>query len=713
MVRKLSFAVACAIGFLSAGALTLENDAMCILFRDDGGFGVTGIVNKVAGNVVFGKNTGDIDFWKLSFSVPGQFSPMNDTRGGDYVELMLSNRNRARKCRIERVSDLKAVFVWEGMDLVSPTKKSLLEAEAVDVRAMVELLPGIGESRWTIDVNNHSSKYALTTTTYPIIKWLGRPGDCDVLVPRSNLGAGLVHNRGVADPGRRDKNLCGGAYMGYQPMVTAFMQDGAGIYYAAHDPEGRIKTLYIDDNNTPRFNTVVENAGIVGKAAGGPKYPVIIDAFKGDWWWAAKKYRDWAMKQVWTAKGPIIDRSDYPKTMSETPFWINIHGDSSVASNVLAGAKECFPDFATGLHWHRWNKWGHDSHYPEYFPTVPGVKEVLPYLNSLGQQTMIYTNGRLWDGEIPSWEMAMPFATMRPNGERRTERYANKRLQGVMCPYTQFWQDTMCNLASRITGELDAPGMFMDQIGAAGPQLCYDPTHGHPLGGGTYWFDGYRKLLSRAHAITFGNGAFLTTEGTGEPWMDNVDGYLCVTLFRSDDVPWYPAVYSGYTTYFCSPQAAKDSVGSFWALQARQVLWGVAPGWFEPSFVLNRTNPDIAEKRSLIGRLCRLRQRNLDYLAYGELVGDVVPENDVGTIEVVWNGRWQRAAQMQKFSMPAVIGSVWKHARTGRLAKFVVNLSESVKQVVLDGVAYEIEPRGIKVIDGDDPRPWWKRWFGF
>lgn len=668
-------------------APVLENETMRLCFRAGAGMGLTGIVSKVAGEVRFGAATGDIDFWQLFFAVPGEFD-----KGGSHKLIERSNRSPAARQRVKRDGD-GLTFVWEGIDLPDAPG-------GLDVFATVRLLPGRGESRWELSTVNRSKTYALVSTRYPVLKKVGTPGRADVLEPRSNLGAGLVRRRG-SDAAQARNQKTTSAYMGYQPMVTAFLQDGAGVYVAAHDPAGRIKSLVLDGQNSVWFMTPVENAGVVGKAAAGPKYPVVVDVFRGDWWAAAKKYRSWALGQKWTAKGPIKARADYPKAMSETPLWINIHGDSSVASNVLAKARERFPDFNTGLHWHRWNLWGHDSHYPEYFPTVSNVAETVRFLNDIGEKPMIYTNGRLWDAEIPSWQGAQPYATMRANGELYIERYANQRQQGVMCPSTAFWQDTMAALADRITGELAAPGLFMDQIGAAGPRPCWNPAHGHALGGGTYWFDGYQKLLAKAHAITSSRGAFLTTEGTGETWMNNVDGYLCVTYLKAGDVPFYPAVYSGYTTYFCSPQSGRDTPEAFWALQARQVLWGVAPGWFEPAMVLS-DHPTVMEKREMIGRLCRLRQTNLGFFAYGELVDELRLADEVARVNVSWNGRWSKNAEPQNAAMPAVIGSVWRDA-DGRLALFAVNLSDKPQRVTVAnegfrGQALDLGPREIKEV---------------
>ena len=45
--------------------------------------------------------------------------------------------------------------------------------------------------------------------------------------------------------------------------------------------------------------------------------------------------------------------------------------------------------------------------------------------------------------------------------------------------------------------ECGVKGVYIDQIAAAAPTLCFDKSHGHPLGGGHWWTEGYWKLLGR------------------------------------------------------------------------------------------------------------------------------------------------------------------------------------------------------------------------
>jgi hypothetical protein len=270
-----------------------------------------------------------------------------------------------------------------------------------------------------------------------------------------------------------------------------------------------------------------------------------------------------------------------------------------------------------------------------------------------------------------------------------------------MCPYTREWQDVMNELARRITGpEVGAPALFMDQIGAAAPKLCFNPAHGHALGGGTYWFDGYRKLLAQAHATTFANGAFLTTEGSAEPWMDNIDGYLIVTMRRAEDVPFYPAVYSGYTTYFCSPQHGQDDETSWRYLQTREALWGVELGWFSPSFL---TVPGMAAQREIVGALCRLRMKYKDFLAYGTLLDEARFAAAPARVPIKWRPRWVNRGKPQEFEAPAVIGNLWRNSADTETRLFLANISDAEQTVTLanDGFAgrtVTLPPHALEVL---------------
>ena len=44
--------------------------------------------------------------------------------------------------------------------------------------------------------------------------------------------------------------------------------------------------------------------------------------------------------------------------------------------------------------------------------------------------------------------------------------------------------------------------MYIDQIAAAGPCACHDPTHNHTIGGGDHWVTGYTAMLDKVCFVT-------------------------------------------------------------------------------------------------------------------------------------------------------------------------------------------------------------------
>ena len=637
-----------------AQGVTIQNEALRIEFADaTDGFSCAKIVNRLAGDVEFVNfSKGVAGFWRLTYR-------------GKNCQTAIDNLTPAKARSVERQGDA-TTFVWNGV--------ALPEGYA-DVRATVSL-DADGASRWSLQVDTHSSAFALSETEYPLLTCVTPAGKGTVLVPHSNLGAKLL--RGFTGPDKGHPWVH--AYMGYQPMVTAFHLGDAGLYYAAEDPEARFKKMEFTGNQNVCFRTWVENAGVIGKSADGPKYTVCIAAYKGDWWQAARRYRAWALKQFWAVKGPIVDRADYPRSMSETPFWMNIHGHPQALSNMMTRVHALFPELRAGVHWHLWQHSPNDQYYPEYFPEQPGVKQTIEYCKGIGAMPMPHTNGRLFDSLLQCFAFAKHFACMRYDGVPYVEHYGKSHPLVPMCPFTTEWQSTISNLADRITGELGARAIFIDQIGAAGPCPCYNAAHGHPLGGGTYWAAGYQKMLSQVHDTLAKRDAVVTTEGTAETYINVVDGFLVVTLRTGEDVPFYPAVYSGYTTYFGTLQNMIDTDDAFYALQAREFLWGCVNGWYDRAFL----DEKYTVKQKMVHQLCRARMAAKEWLAYGTLLDELRPKKPLPTVRCMWSGsgRWQM--KDQHAVMPAVIGSVWQAPHGGRKAVVAVNITAQEQAVEFD-----------------------------
>lgn len=655
-MKKLTLVVL-ALALLESPAVVLENAKLAIEI-DEVELAVRSVVNKTAGGVRFVEGNEGPGCWSATFR-----------RVADGCEFTVDDTSSAQARRIERHDDGGAALVWEGIDLPDAPA-------ALIVRSTISFTEE-GDSRWSLNIENRSAAYGLWETRYPILRTVTLPGESDLLQPRPDTGAKLLK----AYRGKSRKSF---GCMAYFPMMTAFLKDGAGLYIAAHDSCSRIKQLEIEKDNTVSFVTPVENAGLPGLAAEGPRFEVTIAAIDGDWWQAAKLYRAWALTTPWTAKGRILDRTDYPRHIAEIPLWLNTHAYPDEVSNTMTRAKAIFPNHDVGLHWHLWQHSGHDVNYPEYFPEQPGTRECFDYCRSIGAEAMPYTNGRLWSTNLVSFPLVSHLAMTREDGKPYVEQYGKLTPpMSPMCPKTPEWDAVLNDFAERIL-ELGAGSLFIDQVGACSGKPCYAAHHAHPIGGGTWYFDSYQALLEKTHARYAAKGAFLTTEGSAEAWMNVIDGYLQVTQRTTDDVPFFHAVYSGYTTYFCSPENHEDDLDSFWAAQARELMWGQSLGWYHPLIL------DDAEKCALVRRLTEFRQANLDCFAYGSLEGEVKFVDPVPSQPVKWLGRKQffmwkvKDAPLSPTlsgSLPGVVGYIWRSGTTGERKLFLANLTAQAQVV--------------------------------
>ena len=148
--------------------------------------------------------------------------------------------------------------------------------------------------------------------------------------------------------------------------------------------------------------------------------------------------------------------------------------------------------------WHWWHGCAYDVGFPEYFPLCEGSTEfrnAVADAKNAGTRAMVYMNQRLWGMSTRSWteEGAAAFAVKGSDGVIRPEVYNvfDPQPCAAMCIGTPFWREKYASLAERAI-QLGVDAIYMDQ--ACLSLACYDPAHGHRLGGGTYWIEGFRQL---------------------------------------------------------------------------------------------------------------------------------------------------------------------------------------------------------------------------
>lgn len=634
-----------------------------------------------------------------------------------------------REVRTEREATLSAESGWRqvvlgrtqgcgptpcGVELrwACPADKELGEFEVV-----VRAVPGDDAIRWSLRVENRSPAWSLWRVAFPQVALRELAQDGCVLVP---AGPGEVH-RGLWRREFRYKNLYPTGWCCAMQFVAAYAPEGAGFYFAAHDPVASVKEIVVESQPAERaltlgFEHPVPDMGL-------PRNEFVLSgeavwrAFRGDWFDAATLYRDWVRRAaVWfpgnrpagetrlptgrkLRRGEPL-RADTPQWMRELPVWALSSGTrDEVVPAVKAFA--CFMGVPVGVHWYNWHQIPFDNDYPHYFPTKPGFAEGVRELQEAGVFVMPYINGRLWDTRDRGTEdfqftrIALPAAAKDEKGNPYTETYGSKEADGspvklaVMCPTTQLWQDKVRELVLRLVDECGVMGVYIDQIAAARPCLCFDPSHGHPLGGGSWWNSGYWKLLDAIQAA-LPEGRMITTECNSEPYVRWFDGYLTWHWQNDGQVPAFPAVYGGAIQLFGRSYGGGETKALALRMKAgQQLVFGEQIGWIDPKIIEEK------ESAEFLRRLVRLRWHFRRYFAEGEMARPPRLAGAVPKIEADWQWFGEH-----RVTTDAVLAGAWRLPEEGKVLFLFVNASDEAlgPALAIEPAEYGLDGRAVRIV---------------
>lgn len=546
--------------------------------------------------------------------------------------------------------------------------------------------------RWSLQVENSSRRWSLWRVIFPQVA-IAEPGeDATVLLPR---GPGEIQ-KGVW---RRDFSYHSTYPNGWCSMqlmaVYAERPRPTGFYFALHDPMGSTKDLGVRSQPLQRSVHLYADHPVPNMGRAGNPFALsgqaVWQLLRGDWYDAAHIYRQWVVQEArwypragnassqmthvsaWTAPRPL---KTFREWIRDLPAWsLASGGAQEVVPPVEEFARYC--GVPVGFHWYYWHQIPFDNDYPHYFPVKPGFAEGVRQLKESGVFVMPYINGRLWDTRDRGIEdfqfstVAKPSATKDENGNPYTETYGSKEADGspvrlaVMCPTTALWQDKVREIVRRLFHEYGVNAVYIDQVAAAPPVLCFDPSHGHPLGGGHWWNEGYWQMLERIRQEMPADRA-LTTECNAEPFIAWFDGYLTWHWQYEGQVPVFPAVYSQAIQMF--GRAYRGGATKDLALRmksAQQLVFGEQIGWIDPNIVHE------AENARFLRQMVRLRWRYRTFFTHGEMARPPRLEGNIPIVRADWQwaGEWWVSA-------PAVYTGAWQLPGQRRLVLFFINVAD-------------------------------------
>lgn len=549
--------------------------------------------------------------------------------------------------------------------------------------------------RWSLAVEPPPAPWALWHVTFPGVAVADLGSEGAVFYPQS---AGIVKANPWREPFRY-----GGRYPGgwtTMPYLAAYDADArTGLYLGVHDPNGSTKELLVQSNPSQgelllSFDHPVPDMGKPGTRFELPGQAV-WQLLRGDWFDAAAIYRDWVRREArWYPKlEPGVGRADTPEWFRTNAVWALSGGTSKeCVPGVQAFAR--FLDPPGAVHWYNWHEIPFDNDYPHYFPTKPGFAVGVRELQAGGVAVMPYINGRLWDTRDRGSEdaeftsLARPAVSKDEKGESYVETYGSKEGDGspvrlgVMCPTTALWQERVREIVLRLMNECGVQAVYIDQIAAAAPTLCFDPSHGHPLGGGHWWTEGYWQMLDRLRAA-MPPGRAITAECNGEPYIRHFDGYLTWHWQDDGQVPAFAAVYGGSIAMFGRSYGGGPTRDLALRMKAgQQLVFGEQIGWINPGAVTGE--PGGAFFRDVV----RLRRQLTDFFAAGEMVRPPRLEGTIPTVRADW--QWNGEHWV---STDAVLAGGWRHPASGRVALIAVNVDDQPHTFVLP---YDLEACGLK-----------------
>jgi hypothetical protein len=610
------------------------------------------------------------------------------------------------------------------------------DAPDLQVEATVRMESGQPMSQWTIAVSG-LGKLGLQQVSFPRVCGLARQENERLAVP-DHMGQLLP------EPRKLVRSRRGWDYPGPLSMqFLAYYQDqGPGFYAAADDTAAFRKTFAVWPDAAGRMHfEVVHYPGSEAQPAGSyaPTYRVRLGTFRGDWLTAAERYRPWALQQPW-ANESRLEHGLSPDWVRQTGIWAWNRGRSPDVLSPALKLQEV-SGLPTSVFWHWWHGCAYDTGFPEYLPPREGAdafKQALSTAQSQGIHALVYMNQRLWGMTTKSWidEQAERFAVKGPDGKIRPEVYNIFTHQACasMCLATPFWQAKYAGLAEQAFRQLSVDGVYMDQ--ACLNLMCYDAQHGHTLGGGNYWMQGFRTLASDIRKRCEGpRNIVLAGEGCGETWIPYLDLMLTLEVSReryaglsggAEVIPLFQAVYhplaltyGNYSSLVMPPydelwpaeSAPREPMAllepqfgrQFRLEQARSFVWGLQPtiANFLPSLLDSRP----AETAYAI-RLAQTRHKALKYLVHGTFLRPPAIEVPAVELDLLRMSIYTGRATFRK-AYPSALASAWR-APDGDVAVVLANLvdEELTLHLNLDATVYGLRsPAQIYRIDETSRSP--------
>ncbi len=572
-------------------------------------------------------------------------------------------------------------FIWKGVALPDGSK--------FDVRGKVSAA-GKDKLNWQLHTGVLPEKYTVDTVVYPRLPCrptAKNPLDMYLCYPKY-YGVNMPDAFNLKS--KRERTF-GSTYPGgaHYQFVYLYGKDVPGIFLHTDDKDGNYKnfmfqimpkqkTLLIQLYQNPPQRAVSRQFV--------SQYPVYTAIMPGDWYDAAKVYRKWAVKQLWSAKGTLDKRKDLPEWVFDTHVATRPSCQTKGMTDVEKAAarvginRSNFRIIRDELRcgglavWYSYyyadpgtvSVWkGASAKYngrPE-MKLVPGVDKAIAEFKTGKIYSIGFLNTRIYD-ESPDPDHAdtkkvEPWVMRNLDGT--FQRYAN--LPFDVCRIARPWQERLLEIIKHRVAVNGFDGMYLDSFGR-GQYHCWAENHGHLPGSATASVAGQREMAKfiKSEMNKIVPGFVIASEANIEQFVDLIDFKLHHENIYEHAVPvWTKIYHDRQFVYGRNVNPARIQTTACFHIGA--LLGRIFTGNSDESLRKNYLSQEVI---FYYRQLIAMRKRFYSQIGVGEMLRPPqVVSNVPDVVEKV---------NKKKFAYPAVTASAWRSS-SGVTCAFFTNAS--------------------------------------
>lgn len=239
------------------------------------------------------------------------------------------------------------------------------------------------------------------------------------------------------------------------------------------------------------------------------QFPAVLGVLRGDWYDAARVYRQWALAQDWkvTEKGRISDNIDFSEIMKNAKM-IACMGlfehdlqNHQYWAGYMNDIRSYFDVDIIPSHVRFWWNMDYNGKWGEWFPINQEFIDAAEQINLQGDTFAPYFVNTIYDSTIPSYlnpyvypfpgEKVENYLILQDNGEYLKPHWSSDSYH--ICEDTPFMKDYTLYVADELckdNGLVHATGIYLDCYTCIPPYPCYSTDldhHNHSVvGGGDY-----------------------------------------------------------------------------------------------------------------------------------------------------------------------------------------------------------------------------------